>query len=61
MHLTPTAGCQISILIFKQNCGGGFLLISHEKYIKDVKVLTHLGFRLKVLHGSLTELSAHVG
>jgi hypothetical protein len=34
------------------------LHISHEKYIKDAKVLFHLGFTLKVLPGSLTDLSA---
>jgi hypothetical protein len=53
MHLKPTAGCQISL-----NCGGQSLLISHEKDIKDGKVLAHLVFRLKVLFGSLTDLSA---
>jgi hypothetical protein len=58
MHLKPTAGCQISTLIFENNCGGGSLEISHEKYIKDGKVLAHLGFRLKVLPGSLTDVSA---
>ena len=42
MHLKPTAGCQISTLIFEKNCGGGSLLISHEKYIKDGKVLAYL-------------------
>jgi hypothetical protein len=26
-------------------CGGGTLLISHEKYIKDGNVLAHLGFQ----------------
>jgi hypothetical protein len=41
--------------------GGGSLLISHEKYIKDGKVLDHLGFKSKVLSGSLTDLSAWVG
>jgi hypothetical protein len=37
------------------------LLISHEKYIKDGKVVDHLGFKSKVLPGSLTDLSAWVG
>jgi hypothetical protein len=37
------------------------LLISHEKYIKDDKVLDHLGLKLKVFPGSLTDLSAWVG
>jgi hypothetical protein len=31
---------------------------SHEKYIKDGKVLDHLGFKSKVLPGPLTDLSA---
>ena len=59
MHLKNTAGFQISTLIFeKKNCGGGSLLISHDKYIKDGKVLSHLGFKLKVLPRSLSDLSA---
>jgi hypothetical protein len=32
--------------------------ISHEKLPKDGKVLCHLGFKSKVLPGSLTDLSA---
>jgi hypothetical protein len=43
MHLKPTAGCQISTLIFENNCGGGSLEISHEKYIKDAKFLPTWG------------------
>jgi hypothetical protein len=40
----PTAGCQISTLIFEFFFMEGWsLLISHEKYIKDSKVLDHLG------------------
>jgi hypothetical protein len=35
----------------------GTLYISHEKYIKDGKILAHLGFKLKVFPGSLTDLS----
>ena len=31
LHLKPTAGCQISTLTFKNNCGGGGR-ISHEKF-----------------------------
>jgi hypothetical protein len=46
MHLKPTAECQISTLVF--GFGGRTLCISHEKYIKDGKVLAHLGFRLNV-------------
>jgi hypothetical protein len=46
MHLKPTVGCQISSLIFEiVFMDGGSLLISHEKYIKDGKVLAHLGFQ----------------
>ena len=55
MYLKSTAGRQISTLIL--GFGGGDLYISHEKLPKDGKVLCHLGFRLKVLHGSLTDLS----
>ena len=57
MHLKPTAGCQISILIFGFG-GGGTLCISHEKLTKDGKVLCHSGFMSKVLPGPLTDLSA---
>jgi hypothetical protein len=40
MHPKPTAECQISTLIFeKTNVEGRSLEISHEKYIKDGKVL----------------------
>ena len=42
-------------------CGGGSLLISHEKYIKGDKVFVHLGFKSKVLSGPLNDLSAWVG
>jgi hypothetical protein len=49
-------------LIFeKKNYGGGSLLISHEKYFKDGKVLDHLEFQSKVLPELLTHLSAWVG
>ena len=41
--------------------GGGSLLISHEKYIKDGKVLAHLGCQSQVLPGPLIDLSAWVG
>jgi hypothetical protein len=55
MHLKPTAGCQISTLIFGF---GGTLYIYHEKLPKDGKVLCHFGFKAKVLPGSLTDISA---
>jgi hypothetical protein len=58
MHLKPTAGCQISTLIFENKLWRvGSLLISHEKYIKDGKVLAHFGSKLKVLPVSLTGVS----
>ena len=57
MHLKPTAGCQISTLIFGFT---GALYISHEKLPKDGKVLCHLEFKSKVLPGTLTNLSALV-
>ena len=55
MHLKPTAGCQISSLIFGF---GGTLYISVDKLPKDGKVLCHLEFNSKVLPGSFTDLSA---
>jgi hypothetical protein len=59
MHLKPIAGCQISTLIFENKMWRvGPLLISHEKYIKDGKVLAHVGCKLKVLQESLTDLSS---
>ena len=58
MHLRPTAGCQISPLIFGF---GATLFISHEKLPKDGKGLCHLGLNLKVFPGPLTDLSAWVG
>jgi hypothetical protein len=58
MHLKHTAGCQISTLIFEKKLWrGGSLKISHTQYIKNGKVLAHFGLRLKVLLGSLTDLS----
>jgi hypothetical protein len=58
MYLKPTSWCQISTLIFDKNCDAGSLYISHEKYIKDGKVFAHLGIALKILPGSLTDVSA---
>jgi hypothetical protein len=48
MHLKPTAGCQISTLIFVFG-EPGTLYISHEKLPKDGKVLCHSGFKSNVL------------
>ena len=56
MDLKPTAGCQISTLIF--GFVGETLYISHDKLQKDGKVLCHLEFKSKVLHGRLMDLSA---
>jgi hypothetical protein len=56
MHLKPTAGCQISTLIF--GFVGEILFISHDKLPKDGKVLYHLEFNSKVLRRALTDLSA---
>ena len=47
MHLKPTAGCQISTLIF--GFGGG-----------DPTTTYHLGFKSKVLPGPLPDISALV-
>ena len=58
MHLKPTVGCQISTLIFEIKLWRGSLSISHEKYIKDGKVLAHLGFKVKVFPGFITDVSA---
>ena len=62
MHLKPTAGCQISTLIFGfGGGGGGALYITHKKISKDRKVLSRLELRSKVLSRPLTDLSAWVG
>ena len=57
MHLKPTAGCQKQTLIFEKNCGGGF----YEYPIKICQARQSsfpLLAKLKVLLGSLTDLSA---
>ena len=64
MHLKPTAGCQISILIFEKKIveGGGGVLYKHPiKNISRTQSSCPLLAKLKVLHGSLTDLSAQVG
>ena len=62
LQLKPTAGCEIWTLIFELFfVERGSLLIFHEKYIKDGKVLANLGLKSKVLPGPLTDLSAWVG
>jgi hypothetical protein len=40
---------------------GGSLLVFHEKYINDGKVLDHLWLQSKVFPGPLTDLSSWVG
>jgi hypothetical protein len=57
MHLKPTAGCQISTLIFGFG-EPGTLYISHEKLPKVGKFLFPLGFTSKVMPGPLTDLPA---
>jgi hypothetical protein len=61
LQLKPTAGCQISTLIFDFFLWRGVSINIPWKYIKDGKVLDHLGIKSKVLTGSLTDLSALVG
>jgi hypothetical protein len=59
MHLKPTVGCQISTLIFEFK-GGDHIHIPWQ-FAEARKVLSHLGFRSKVLPGPLTDLSAWMG
>jgi hypothetical protein len=62
LYLKPTVGCQISTLIFEKKIMEKSLYkYSIEKYIKDGKVLDHLGLMSKVLPGPLTDISAWVG
>ena len=56
LHLKPTAGCQISTLIFNFFLWrGGLYKYPMKKYIKDGKVLEHLELMSKVLPGPLTD------
>jgi hypothetical protein len=57
MHFKPTAGCQISILIFENNCGGGLYKYPIKNISRTTKFFPLLA-KLKVLPGSLTDLSA---
>ena len=57
MHIIPTAGCQISILIFEKNCEGGLYEYPIKIY-QGRKVIVHFGLMLKVLSGSLTVIIA---
>jgi hypothetical protein len=59
MHLKPTAGCQISILIFEKKLWrGGLYKCRINNIYKDGNILAHFGLLLRVLPGSLTDLSA---
>jgi hypothetical protein len=40
MQLKPTAGCQISTLIFEKNCGGGLYKYSMKNISKTAKFLS---------------------
>jgi hypothetical protein len=58
MHLKPTAECQISTLIFeKQNVEGGLYKYPMKNISRTARFLPILA-KLKVLPGSLTDLSA---
>jgi hypothetical protein len=54
MHLEPTAGCQISTLIF--GFGRETPFISPKKLSKNGKVLCHSGLNSNVLPGPLTTI-----
>jgi hypothetical protein len=60
--LTPFCGLEVQkpTQALKSVKGQG-ILISHEQYIKDGKVLAHLRFQSKEFPGPLTDLSAWVG
>ena len=62
MHLKPTAGCQISIVIFENKLWRGGVLYKHPiKNISRTQSSCPLLAKLKVWHGSLTDFSAQVG
>ena len=58
MHLKPTAGCQISILIFEEKKLEGVLYKYPIKIYQGRQSSCPLLAKLKVLPGSLTDLSA---
>jgi hypothetical protein len=58
MHLKPTAGCQISTLIF--GFGGKTLCISHEKIPKDGSSLP-LGVEVKGIARAFNRLKCQCG
>jgi hypothetical protein len=62
MHLKPTAGCQISTLIFENKLWRGGVSINILcKIYQGRQSSCPLLASLKVLSGSLTDLSAWVG
>ena len=58
MHLKPTAGCQISIVIFEKKMWRGDLYKHPIKIYQGRQSSCPLLAKLKVLPGSLTEVSA---
>ena len=59
MHLKPTAECQISTLIFENKLWrGGLYKYSMKNIYQGRQSSCPLLAKLKVLHGSLTDLSA---
>ena len=57
MHLKPTAGCQISILIFEKQIVEGVLYKYPIKIYQGRQSSCPLLAKLMVLPGSLTDLS----
>jgi hypothetical protein len=58
MHLRPTAGCQISILIFEKKLWKGGLYKHPIKIYQGRQSFCPRLAKLKVLPGSLTDVSA---
>jgi hypothetical protein len=57
MHLKPTAGFQISILIFEKKLWRGGLYKHPIKIYQGQQNSCPLLAKLKILHGSLTDVS----
>ena len=58
MHLKLTVGCQISIMIFEKKIVEGGLYKHPIQIYQGRQSSCPLSAKLKVLHGSLTDLSA---
>jgi hypothetical protein len=58
MHLNPTAGCQISILIFEKKLWRGFYINIPGKIYQGHQISCSFLAKLKVFPGSLNNLSA---